>query len=152
MNSIERVMAYAAAFEETYRDDDWQRLAPYFAEDAVYEVKGGPMACRIEGRDAILAGLEKSVNGFDRRLDARHIDLLEGPEVTSDADGEHVAMRWSVTYDRAGLPSLVLPGRTVATVVGDHIAVLVDEYNEEELADTARWLAEHGQDLDGSYV
>ena len=27
-------MDYAAAFEQTYVDDDWSRLAQYFSEDA----------------------------------------------------------------------------------------------------------------------
>ena len=50
--------AYAAAFEETYKDDEWKRLEPFFAEDAVYSVVNlGPATCSIRGRDAILAGL-----------------------------------------------------------------------------------------------
>jgi hypothetical protein len=35
-------MDYAAAFEQTYIDDDWSRLTRYFSEDASYEVRGGP--------------------------------------------------------------------------------------------------------------
>jgi len=54
-------MDYAAAFEQTYVDDDWTRLTPFFSEDATYEVRGGPLACRLSGRDAILAGLKKSI-------------------------------------------------------------------------------------------
>ena len=46
-------MDYAAAFEQTYDDDDWSRLTPFFSENASYEVRGGPMACKISGRDAI---------------------------------------------------------------------------------------------------
>ena len=30
-------MDYAAAFEQTYIDDDWSRLTQYFSEDASYE-------------------------------------------------------------------------------------------------------------------
>ena len=64
-------MDYAAAFEQTFIDDDWSRLAPFFSEDATYEVRGGPMACNISGRDAIFAGLRKSIDGMDRRCSDR---------------------------------------------------------------------------------
>ena len=56
--SVQVFMDYAAAFEETYIDDDWSRLTPFFHEDARYEVRGGPMACEIEGREAIFKGLK----------------------------------------------------------------------------------------------
>ncbi len=37
MSILERYQAYAAAFEESYVDDDWSRIGPYFTENAVYE-------------------------------------------------------------------------------------------------------------------
>ena len=52
-------MDYAAAFEQTYVDDDWSRLTQYFSKDASYEVLGGPLACKISGREAIFTGLKK---------------------------------------------------------------------------------------------
>jgi hypothetical protein len=69
-------MDYAAAFEQTYIDDDWSRLAPFFSEDATYEVRGGPLACEISGRESIFSGLKKSIDGMDRRCDERQIDLM----------------------------------------------------------------------------
>lgn len=60
-------MDYAAAFEQTYVDDDWSRLVPFFSEDARYEVRGGPLACEISGRETIFAGLKRSIDGFNRR-------------------------------------------------------------------------------------
>jgi predicted Rdx family selenoprotein len=148
MTPEECVMRYAAAFEETYRDDDWSRLAPYFAEDATYEVVGGPLACKIEGRDAVFRGLKKSIDGLDRRCDARRIALTKGPET----QGDRVEIDWTVTYDRAGAPSITFPGRTIATVSGDRITALVDEYDDEAMAPVGTWLAKHGPDLDGSYT
>ena len=46
---------YADAFEETYADDNWQRLEPYFTADAVYENVG--MGAN-EGQEAIRAFLD----------------------------------------------------------------------------------------------
>ena len=69
--SVQVFADYAAAFEETFADDDWSRLEQYFAEDARYEISGGPFATTIDGRDAILKGLKKSLDGFDRKFDNR---------------------------------------------------------------------------------
>lgn len=142
------LMAYAAAFEETYRDDDWSRLEPYFTEDATYEVIGGPLACKITGRDEIFRGLKKSIDGLDRRCDARRIAVTKGPET----HGDRVEIDWTVTYERAGAPPMTLVGRSSATVADDRIVALADEYDEAAMQPVAAWLAEHGRDLDGSYV
>jgi len=37
MNIVGRYQAYAAAFEESYLDDDWSHIEPFFTEYAVYE-------------------------------------------------------------------------------------------------------------------
>ena len=80
-------MDYAAAFEQTYVDDDWSRLSQYFPENASYEVRGGPLACQISGRDAIFAGLKKSIDGLDRRCSDRQLQLTDGPDVVDTDDG-----------------------------------------------------------------
>ena len=152
MTAEECVMGYAAAFEETYSDDDWSRLERFFAEDATYEVRGGPMACTIAGRDAIFRGIKKSLDGLDRRSDARRITLLSGPETHSFADGEHVTLRWEVGYDFPSAASIAFAGETVATVVGDRIVRLVDSYADAEGDKLSAWLADHARDFDPSYV
>ena len=152
MTAEECVMGYAAAFEETYSDDDWSRLERFFAEDATYEVRGGPMACTIAGRDAIFRGIKKSLDGLDRRSDARRITLLSGPETHSDADGNHVTLRWEVGYDFPSAASIAFAGETVATVVGDRIVRLVDSYGDAEGDKLSAWLADHARDFDASYV
>lgn len=148
MGTLESFMQYAAAFEQTFADDDWSRLEPYFAEDAVYEVVGGPMACRIEGRDAILSGLKKSLDGFDRRLDGRVIAPTSPPEVTEDS----VALSWQVTYSKEGAPDYVLEGRTRARYAGGVIVELVDSYSPEIAASASAWIEKYAPDLDPSYV
>ena len=52
-------MEYAAAFEETYKDDDWSRLGRYFTDDAVYEVRSETFAATLRGPDAIFTGIKK---------------------------------------------------------------------------------------------
>lgn len=149
MNSVQEVvLAYATAFEVTYEDDDWERLRPYFAADAVYEVVGGPMACRIEGADNILRGLKKSVDGFDRQLDSRRIDLPAAPVV----EGDTLKLQWVVTYTRDDSPPGELLGRSEATVRDGVIVELRDFYDDAELAPFGEWLARHAPDLDGTYV
>jgi hypothetical protein len=145
-------MAYALAFEETYLDDDWTRLAQYFTVDALYEVRGGPLACTLNGRDAIFRGIKKSLNGLDRRCDTRRVELTGAPDTTTDAGGARVSIGWKASYERGTGPDLIFAGRSVATVVDDRIVHLYDEYTEAEMASVTKWMLEHGAGLDGSYV
>ncbi len=53
MEPAKQFLEYATAFEQTFADDDWARLKPYFAADAVYAVTGeAPLGGRWEGRKA----------------------------------------------------------------------------------------------------
>jgi hypothetical protein len=145
-------MDYAAAFEETYVDDDWSRLAPFFSDDATYEVRGGPLACKLEGPEAIFAGMKKSIDGLDRRCSDRKIDLIEAPQVTSTAQGEELSVGWHVDYQYRDAPRAGFDGRSVATVANGVIVALRDEYTDEEMAKFGAWMQEHGQGLGGTYV
>lgn len=145
-------MDYAAAFEETYIDDDWSRLAPFFSEEATYEVRGGPLACKLEGREAIFAGMKKSIDSLDRRCSERKIDLVEVPKVTSSAAGQQLSVGWHVDYQYGDAPRAGFAGRSVATVVNGVIVALRDEYTEEEMANFGTWMQQHGQGLGGAYV
>ena len=145
-------MDYAAAFEETYVDDDWSRLAPFFSDDATYEVRGGPLACKLEGPEAIFAGMKKSIDGLDRRCSDRKIDLIEAPRVASTAQGEELSVGWHVAYQYRDAPRAGFDGRSVATVANGVIVALRDEYTEEEMAKFGAWMQAHGQGLGGTYV
>ena len=68
MSNLERFQAYANAFEETYADDNWQRLDEFFTADAVYASGDGTEAV---GRDQVVARLRDGVNGLDRRFTSR---------------------------------------------------------------------------------
>jgi len=145
-------MDYAAAFEQTYVDDDWSRLAPFFSQDATYEVRGGALACRLSGRDAILAGLKKSIDGLDRRCADRHLELTEGPTVVGDDNRYELSIAWRATYQYRDSPKLVLPGRSAFTIADGVIVGMRDEYDEKEMGGVGAWMLKHGEGLDGAYV
>lgn len=140
MSILDRYQAYADAFEESFEDDDWSRIEPYFTEDAVYE--GDPEDA--QGRDAVLAKLKNGVDTFDRNMDSRTPDF-ESPTV----DGNTLRMRWSVTYTKAGAPDLVLSGLETATFEGDRIARLRDDFDPETQKAMGEWMAAHGGLLQG---
>ena len=137
MDILQAFMAYAGDFERTYVDDDWSRLPRHFAADAVYEVRARRFGCRLVGPEAILAGMKKSVNGFDRRFDKREVAVTDGPEVA----GDEMRVGWAVTYSKAGVAPFVLRGRSLARYRDGVIAQLTDSFEpavETELADWQR--------------
>lgn len=137
MGIVDRYLAYADAFEQSYEDDDWSRIEQYFTEDAVYD--GDPPA---EGRAAVLAKLKGGVDTFDRRMDSRTPDFQQPTE-----DGDHVNMNWQVTYTKAGCPDLVISGREIAVFDGDRIARLTDEFDPSAEQAMGAWMAAHGAKL-----
>jgi ketosteroid isomerase-like protein len=148
MTALQRFIAYATAFEQTYDDDDWRRIEPFFAPDAVYEVQGSALGCRLEGRAAIVAGLKKSLDGFDRRFAKRALDVVDG----THEQGDTVAIGWTATYAVPGASSLVLRGRSTATVRDGQITRLVDAYPDGMDEEVAGWLARHAPGASPSYV
>jgi hypothetical protein len=148
MTPLQRFGAYAQDFEATFKDDDWSRLAQYFAPDATYEVTGDPFTCSLRGRDAIFTGIKKSLDGFDRRFTSREIALEGAPVVEDDT----VSLAWSVTYRRPDAPPFVLRGTSIATYANGQIARLADSYDASASESFRAWLAQHGRDLDPSYV
>ncbi len=141
-------MAYAADFEKTFVDDDWSRLLPYFADDAVYEVKATSFGCRLVGPQAILAGMKKSLDGFDRKFSRRDIDITSGPEI----DGEEMRVAWQVTYTKDGLAPFVLRGRSTARARDGKLAYLSDAYEPSVEAEFAAWQRHNGLELNPAYV
>jgi hypothetical protein len=148
MDNLTRFLAYAGAFEKTYEDDDWQRLAPYFADDAVYEVKGLGLDCRLQGAAAIFAGIRKSLDNFDRTFASRKIEITAGPDV----EGDVIRIGWTVTYDREGLEAFPLRGRTEVRYCDGKIAYLGDSYDASMERDAAEWSARNGVTVDARYV
>ena len=148
MDILERFLAYAGDFERTLLDDDWTRLAPYFADDAVYEVDGGDRRWRMEGATAILAGLRKSLDGFDRRFDSR--DAVPNGPPTIGADT--LRLDWTVTYHKAGVPDFVLAGKSAARYRDGRIVELRDAFAPGTVEAMAAWHERTGIALDPSYT
>ena len=138
MSIEQRYLAYAAAFEESYEDNDWSRIAQYFTEDAIYEAT--PEDAR--GREAVLAKLKGGVDAFDRRMDSRSPDFQ-----TPTIDGDTLTMKWKVTYSLAGCPDLAISGVETAIFKGDQIASLRDTFDPEAEQAMQKWMAEHGATL-----
>jgi hypothetical protein len=148
MGTTDTFLGYAQDFEQTYVDDDWSRLERYFAPDAVYEVRNVPFACRLVGPQAIFRGIKKSLDGFDRRMDARTVAVVDGPYV----EGEQVSLGWTVTYGKRGAPDFVLRGRSSARIVDGKIVELADEYPDGMAEEAGTWFAKHAPDADPSYA
>jgi ketosteroid isomerase-like protein len=148
MDILQRFMAYAGDFEKTLADDDWTRLAGYFAEDAVYEVQGVPFNCRLVGRAAIFAGMKKSLDGFDRKFTGRDIEVTTGPDVAGDV----LTAGWAVTYKKDDLAPLTVGGRSTARYRGGVIASLTDVFDPGVTTTFAAWQIENDLDLDPSYT
>ena len=139
MSILDRYQAYADAFEQSFIDDDWSRVEPYFTEDAVYE--GDPDA---NGRDAVLAKLKGGIDTFDRRMDSRTPNFQ-----TPTVDGDTLTMKWAVTYTKAGAPDLRISGVETAVFDGERIARLRDDFDPEAQKGMGEWMAAHGSALQG---
>lgn len=147
MNAFEFFMQYAAEFEKTYLDDNWERLRPFFAEDASYEIKGDCSPCLLTGVDAILQGTKKSVNGLDRRFEQR--EIIPGSDMRSDE--ETMSISWKAKYTSEGFEPLFLIGFTELVCRGGKILSLSDDLTGTQ-PNLDAWFAAGGFDLDVSYV
>lgn len=145
---MQAFLKYAGDFERTLADDDWNRLRPYFADDAVYEVQGAPFGCRLTSPAAIFAGMKKSLNGFDRKFSTRDIEVTSGPDISDN----EMRLGWKVVYVKEGRPPFVLRGRSMVRYAGDAIVYLTDIYDPSVADDLATWQRESGVTLDPSYV
>jgi len=148
----DRFLAFAVDFEKTFADDDWTRLEPHLAEDAVYEVDAGPYSCRLEGRDAILRGMRRSLDGFDRRFDTRAVQPLGAPETVTRDGREEMSLPWRARYELGDAPPLVLEGRSTVRCEGDAIAWLRDAYTDAQVEQLTAWVERHAPDVDLRYT
>ena len=148
MNVGARFMAYAADFERTYADDEWGRLRAHFCDDAVYEVKSPSFPCRLIGPDAILEGMKRSLDGFDRRFDSRNISVVGAPVI----EGDELRVSWNATYRKGDFEPFVLRGSTVATVRDGALATLSDIYDDAVEGELEAWMKVTGMQVNASYT
>jgi hypothetical protein len=145
MDLAARFISYADDFERAYADRNWQRLAPYFTADAVYECKQPEaLAFRVVGRGAILERFATVTDAFDRRFDSRTITF--GPP---RVDGARVSITGVVLYTLSDAPPLRLPFTEVALYRAAEIVHLEDASTDEALAAVADWMARYGDRLPG---
>jgi hypothetical protein len=136
LEPAKRFLEYAAAFEQTYIDDDWERLEPYFTEGAIYAVTGGPpLGGRFEGRGQVLGHLRQVLDDLDRRFDARRVEPVGEPK----SENNIFEMSWRATYEKAGCPDLVFGGAERATFRDGRICLLEDIVDDG----TDRLIQEH---------
>lgn len=145
MSNLSTFLAYAAAFEQTFADDNWQRLAPFFSEDATYEVSGIPGGGVMHGRDAIFRGIKKSLDGFDRRMASRQII----PTAPPSEEGNRVTLRGVARYVRDGEP-VEMHATIDVDFANGKIVRMHDHFTLDPVA--LAWFQAHAHDLDGSYV
>lgn len=141
MNDIKKFAAYAAMFEEVYVNDNWQLLEPFFHPNAVYEMVGEEQP--LKGRDAIFAGLKKSLDECDRRFETRELVLLDGPKMKDDT----VYIQWRANYSQPGLPTLCLEGEETLKFVDGRIVHMKDSCSAEVVAAFGQWMEEWGAQL-----
>jgi len=139
MNNLERFQAYADAFEETYADDEWQRLEEYFTADAVYAPGDGTEAV---GCDQVLARLRDGVNGLDRRFDSRALTATP-----PSSQGDTVSLSWQLTLSKTGAPDVTATGVEHATYTDGAISRLEDVFDEGTAEALGEWMAAHGDSL-----
>jgi len=137
MSNLQTFADYAAAFEDTYADDNWARLEQFFTKDAVYLPGDGTEAA---GRGNVLQALENSVNSLDRTFDSR--SLAEGPPPTEE--GDVVTLIWTLVLSKQGKPDLRLSGRELLTFSGGAIKRMEDIFDEGTVDNMGAWMSEHG--------
>ena len=133
-------LAYARDFEIACLSGQWSLLERHFAPAAVHRVPGeGPLATDDRGRDAVIAGLRRSVELLDRRFDARVPEIVDGPTVRDDG----LWMRWRLSFRRAGLPPLELEGEHVAAFENGVITRIDETLLDGADRRAAEYLARH---------
>lgn len=143
-SELELFFTYMRAFETACLSGDWSPVAACFAADARHDLPGGgPFGVSTRGRDAVVAGLRASVEGVDRRFDARIPEIIEGPVPTPAG----VVMRYALTLRRAGLPDLRFEGNHRTVFEAGLITILEDVPAPETAARAEAYLAQHAAKL-----
>lgn len=148
MDPMQRFGDYAAEFEKSYEDDDWKRLESFFDSNARYVVSGSTFDCELRGREAVLSGIKKALDGFDRRFDRREIEPGGDPIV----DGNRIVFPAIVRYQGDGIEPLSFTlSETAEFDDAGCIVLLRDDYDAGQ-DHVARWLDANRDSFDPSYT
>ena len=149
MKPLELFLRYAAAFERTVLDDEWERLEPFFDPQAVYEIESRMVGARMVGPGAICAGIRRSLDGFDRRFDTRRLEPVGRPQISDD--GCRIA--WKAHYQKPGVEDLTLRGASRVRFRDGRIVEMVDTFSDEDEAAFRAWQVRNADfPVDLSYV
>ncbi|MEM9396160.1 MAG: nuclear transport factor 2 family protein [Pseudomonadota bacterium] len=113
MADTAKLLVYAVRFEETYADDNWERLEEFFTDDAHYSDSMG----EARGRKAVLEYMKNSLDSIDRTFDERV--LLPTGALRSGEDW--VEFDFEVTYRSPGKEDLFMRGIHRAEFIGERI-------------------------------
>lgn len=147
MSLLPLFVAQRRAFETAYEDGDWSPLEAFFHEDVRYEVLNMPFHCVLEGRGAMLAGIRRSIEGFDK-----HCRRTVGLDRVVREEGANVIIHSRMAFERPGAPPTSSRVWEIATYRDGRIARLIDLYDPGAAADYEQWMAAWGQGLDPSYA
>jgi len=147
---IQRWREWIAAFDAATADDDWARLGPFLTEDVIYAVTGAPFACELRGREAVIAGFEKSIRGFDRKFDERRwlgvgVRVWPPNAITARATG------W---YRLDSHAPITFAAKSLWLFRGDRLSLMTDIYDtsEADVQATLAALEAAGDGFDPSYA
>lgn len=147
MNPLQRFGEYADAFEKTFEDDDWSRLDAFYAPDIAYVVSGSSFDCELRGREAVVAGIRKALDGMDRRFDDRAIAPNGDPRV----EGNRIVFPARVDYRKQGLDDLSFTlSETAEFDDAGRIVLLRDDYDPGQ-DHVDRWFEQHRDGFDPRY-
>jgi ketosteroid isomerase-like protein len=139
--------AQRSAFETAYQSGDWRPLGEFFADDLTYEVMNMPFHCVLRGREAVLAGFERSVERFDK-LCIRTV----GINSTVREEGANVLISAGICFERDGAPALNSRLWEIASYVDGKIQRLIDIYDAPDHDRFVQWMAAWGAGLDPRYA
>jgi ketosteroid isomerase-like protein len=147
MPLIPRFVAQRAAFEAAFDGGDWSAVGAFFHDDITYEVINMPFHCAITGRDAVIAGFQRSVERFDK-LCIRTVGV--GSKIREE--GETVLVHGGIRFERAGAPPTEARLWEIATYREGRIQRLMDIYDPGACEQFEAWMAAWGEGLDARYV
>lgn len=139
MQSLERFNQYYDAFEEAYDSDQWDEVATFFTEDAIYEA---PRGGKAEGRDVVMATFKNSLDQLDRRFPKkRRIEIIEDQREVTE---EYLKLPGHIYYEIPGAPTLCVYMIEHVWFRGDDICKIVDEIPAEEISKMMAHLESYG--------
>jgi hypothetical protein len=106
-----------------------------------------PFHCNIRGRQAVIAGLKRSIERFDR-LCQRTV----GIDAMVFEEGSNVLAHGGIRFQRDGSPPIESGLWEIATYRDGLIERLIDVYDPGDGVRFERWMAEWGDGLDASYT